>query len=111
MESMKEEDTIRISGFNPNGIRTDQLKSQLQYSLDLEIDIQCYFKVNADILQPKVWQKIYKYPQSIDKSMQSVLSTSKIPTINEYKPGGTGICINEKAASRIKKFHKDEYGR
>lgn len=108
---MKEEDIIQILGCNQNGIRTDQLKSELQHSLDLDIDIQCYSEVNADVLQPKVRQKFYEYPRLIDKSMQLVWSTSKIPIINEYKPGGTGICINGKAASRIEKSHNDEYSR
>ena len=43
--------------------------------------------------------------------MQSVWSTSKIPSINKYKPGGTGICTNGKASGRIKKSDKDEFGR
>ena len=110
MEIMKEVDTIRISGCNPNGIRSDQLKSQLQHSLDLDIDIQCFSEVNADVLQPRVKQKFYEYPRSMDKSMRSVWSTSKIPSINKYKPGGTGICSNGKAAGRIKKSDKDEFG-
>lgn len=72
MEIMKEEDTIRISECNPNGIRSNQLKSQLQHSLDLDIDIQCFSEVNADVLQPQVKQKFYEYPRSMDKSMQLV---------------------------------------
>ena len=54
MKIMKEEDTIRISGCNPNEIRSNQLRSQLQHSIDLDIDIQCYFEVNADVLQSQV---------------------------------------------------------
>ena len=111
METIKEEDTIQISGCNLNGFRSDQLKSQFQHSLDLDIDIQCYSEVNADVLQPQVRQKFYEYPRRIDKSMRSVWSTSEIPSINEYKPGGTGICTNRKDASIINKSHKDEYGR
>jgi hypothetical protein len=42
---------IHISGCNPNGIKAHQLKSHLQHSIDLQVDIQCYSEVNTDFLQ------------------------------------------------------------
>jgi hypothetical protein len=42
MDQPKLPSMIQISGFNPNGIKTSQLESQLQHSKDLDIGIQCY---------------------------------------------------------------------
>ena len=111
MDVLKEDDVIRISGCNPNGIRADQLKSQLQHSLDLDVDIQCYSEVNTDILQPKLRKAFYELPKNMDKSMKSTWSTSKVPSNSEYKPGGTGICTHGRSSSRIKKSGDDEFGR
>ena len=44
----KQEGTIRISSCNPNGINTSNLQSQLQQSMDLDIHLQCYSKVNTN---------------------------------------------------------------
>ena len=44
MKTLKDDNVIRIFGCNPNGIRSDQLKSQLQHSLDLDIDILIVIK-------------------------------------------------------------------
>jgi hypothetical protein len=41
MEDPKLPGMIRISGCNPNGIKAHQLKSHLQHSMDLKVDIQC----------------------------------------------------------------------
>lgn len=42
---------IRFSGCNPNSIKSTQVKSTLQHSIDLEIDVQCYSEVNQDFLK------------------------------------------------------------
>lgn len=50
MESPKLPNMIRISGCNTNGIKSSNLQSQLQHSLDLDIDIQSHIKVNANFM-------------------------------------------------------------
>jgi hypothetical protein len=57
---------IRISGCNPNGIQAEQLKSHLQHSLDLGIDIQCYSEVNTDFMKIDQRQKYYEYTKSMN---------------------------------------------
>ena len=42
MELPKLLNMICISGCNPNDINSSNLHSQLQHSLDLDIDIHCY---------------------------------------------------------------------
>ena len=111
MEILKDEKSIRILGCNSNGIRFNQVKSQLQHSLDLDIDIQCYSEVNADFLQPKLLQKFKDQARHMDKSMKTEWSTSRIPSISEYNPGGTGMYTNDRTASRVKKSDKDKFGR
>ena len=54
MDMPKFPNTIRISGCNPNGINTSNVHSQLQHSLDLDIDIQCYSEVNANFMHHHV---------------------------------------------------------
>ena len=57
MELLKLPNMICISGCNPNGIKSSNLQSQLQHSIDLDIDIQCYSKVNANFMNSKVRQQ------------------------------------------------------
>ena len=54
MESPKLPNMICISRCNPNGIKSSNLQRQLQHSLDLDIDIQCYPKVNANFMNSNV---------------------------------------------------------
>jgi hypothetical protein len=51
MENDKMEGNIRISTWNPNGIKSNQVQSTLQQSLDLSIDIHGYSEVNRDFLK------------------------------------------------------------
>jgi hypothetical protein len=60
MEDAKLHGMIRISGCNPNGIKAHQLKSHLQHSMDLLVDIQCYSEVNTEFLQTQQRQKFYE---------------------------------------------------
>jgi hypothetical protein len=60
MEDAKLPGMIRISGCNPNGIKAHQLKSHLQHSMDLQVDIQCYLEVNTDFFQTQQRQKFYE---------------------------------------------------
>jgi hypothetical protein len=59
MEDDKLPGMIHISGCNPNGIQAHQLKSHLQHTIDLQVDIQCYSEVNTDFLQTQQRQKFY----------------------------------------------------
>ena len=111
MEQPKLPGMIRISGFNPNGIKTSQLESQLQHSKDLDIDIQCYSEVNANVLRTDQRQKFHDGCKRIDKTSRSVWGTSLLPTDSDYKPGGTAIVSTGKTAGRVKKSGSDKLGR
>jgi hypothetical protein len=111
MEHPKLPGMIRISGFNPNGIKACQLESQLQHSKDLDIDIQCYSEVNVNVLRTDQRQKFHEGCKRIDKSSRSIWGTSQIPADSDYKPGGTAIISKGKIAGRVKKCGRDNLGR
>ena len=87
----KEDGMIRISTYNPNGIKKGQLKLQLQAAIDLQVDIQCYSEVNCDTNKGYINQRFIEETKQMDKSTKSVWKSSKVPAVYEYKPGGTGI--------------------
>ena len=107
----KAENSIRISGCNPNGIKVQHLKSHIQHSLDLDINIQCYSEVNANVQHPKVGKAFFEIPKSMDQSMKASWCTSDFQTASEFKPGGAGIMTNGTSSSRIKESGKDKLGR
>jgi hypothetical protein len=113
MDEPKLPGMIRISGCNPNGIKAHQLKSHLQNSMDLQVDIQCYSEVNIDFLQTQQRQRFYENTKSMDRQARSVWGTSQVVVENEsaFKPGGTAIIAMGKTAGRVKKSGIDSMGR
>jgi hypothetical protein len=111
MEQSKLPGMIRISGFNPNGIKANQLERQLQHSKDLDIDIQCYSEINVNVLRTDQCQKFYEGCKKMDKSSRSVWGTSQLLADSEYKPGGTAIISTGKTAGQVKKSGSDKLGR
>jgi hypothetical protein len=67
---------IRISGCNPNGIKTNQLQCHLQHSKDLQIDIQCYSEVNRNFLRTDVRQFFYEGTKRMDRSARGTKNGS-----------------------------------
>jgi hypothetical protein len=104
---------IRMSGCNPNGIKTNQLQYHLQHSKDLQIDIQCYSEVNRNFLRTDVRQKIYEGTERMDRSARGTWGTSQLPTSSDsnFKPGGTAIISTGKSAGRTKKNGSNKLGR
>jgi hypothetical protein len=96
MEDAKLLGMIRISGCNPNGIKAHQLKSHLQHSMDLQVDIQCYSEVNTYFLQTQQRQKFYEDTKWMNRQARSVWGTSQVVVDNEsaFKPGWVSDCNN-----------------
>ena len=111
MDQPKLPGMIRISGCNPDGIKPHELASQLQHSMDLEIDIQCYAEVNRNFLRSDQRHKFFEGMKTMDRSSKGVWGTSLFSTDSEYKPGGTAIISRGKTAGRIKKHGSDKLGR
>lgn len=111
MDQPKLPGMIRISGCNPNGIRAEQLKSHIQHSLDLEIDIQCYSEVNRDFLKVEQRQNFYEYTKSMNNQSRAVWGTSQVIVENDFKPGGRAIISQGKTGGRVKKSGIDPMGR
>jgi hypothetical protein len=104
---------IRISGCNPNGIKTNQLQCHLQHSKDLQIDIQCYSEVNRNFLRTDVRQFFYEGTKRMERSSRGTWGTSQLPTssYSDFKPGGTAIISTGKSAGRMKKNGSNKLGR
>jgi hypothetical protein len=111
MEAPKLPGMIRISGCNPNGIKTNQLCSHIQHSLDLNIDIQCYAEVNRNFFRTDIRQSFFEGTKSMDRSSRSTWGTSQLPSNSDYKPGGTAIISTGKTAGRVKQSGADIFGR
>ena len=79
--------------------------------MDLDIDIQCYSELNANVHHPKVGKAFFEIPKSMDQSVKATWGTSEFQTESEFKPGGTGILTSGKSSSRIKESGKDKLGR
>ena len=43
---------VRISTFNPNRFRLEQLSLQLQNCINNKVDVQCYNEINQDVFKP-----------------------------------------------------------
>ena len=111
MDSPKLPGMIRISGCNPNGIKSNQVKSHLQHAIDLEIDIQCYSEVNQDFLKTQQRQSYQEDTNIMDRKSRSVWGLSQVIVENDFKPGGTAIISMGKTAGRVKKSGIDKMGR
>jgi hypothetical protein len=113
MDEPKLPGMIRISGCNPNGIKSNQLKSHLQHAMDQQVDVQCYSEVNTDFLQTQQRQQFYENTKAMDRQARSVWGTSHVVVDNKsaFKPGGTAIVAMGKTAGRVKKSGMDSMGR
>merc|ERR1711884_74382 len=111
MDMPKFPNTIRISGCNPNGINTSNLHSQLQHSLDLDIDIQCYSEVNANFMHHHVRQKFHEESKRSYQFLRTTWGTSKVASDSDFKAGGTGIVTRASCSTRVKKEATDDLGR
>ena len=110
MHMPKFPNTIRISGCNPNGINTSNVHSQLQHSLDLDIDIQCYSEVNANFMNHHVHQKFHEESKRSYQFSKTTWGTSKVVSDSDFKAGGTGIVTRASCSTRVKKEATDDLG-
>ena len=102
---------IQISGFNPNGIKQQQLEAQIQHCKDSSIDVQCFSEINLDVYKTKVRTDLVKTIKKMDKQARSVWGTSQFVSNSEYKPGGTSIVTLGKTSGRVKNWGRDPLGR
>ena len=102
---------IRISGFNANSIKLDEVGATCQESIDQQIDIQCFQEVCRDTRRSNIRQQFLTETKKSDRASKTVLGSSRIDVGSEYKPGGTSIVAFEKTARRVIEQGMDELGR
>ena len=98
---LKPEGVLRFSSFNPNGIRPTQVRAQVQHFLDLEVDIQGFSEVNAEMLNTKVRQRFYDEVHRMVPHSRATWSTSQVPSSGIFKPGGTGLITTGRTVLRV----------
>ena len=100
MDLPKLPNMIRISGCNPNGIKTFNLHSQFQHSLDLDIDIKCYSKDNVNFMNSHLRQQFHEGSYQFSKSTWGI---SQAISESDFKAEGTGIVTRASCSTRVKK--------
>ena len=103
--------SLRISSINPGDIQLQDIKITLQHVIDQQIDIQCFSEVNLDTNKNHIQHTIQQTVMKMGNKGRSPWGSSKIPAVESYKPGGTGIASFGDHAGRIKAIEKYPYGR
>ena len=111
MDMPKFPNTIHIFGCNLNGIKTSNLHSQLQHSLDLDVDIQCYFEVNANFMNSHVHQQFHEGTKRSYQFFKSTWGTSQAISDSNFKAGGMEIVTRASCSTRVKKEATDNLKR
>ena len=102
---------ICISGCNLNSIKSSNLQSQLQHSLYLNKDIQCYSKNNANFMNSKVQQQFHEGAKRSYQFSKSTWGISQAISDSDFKAEGTGIVTRASCSTRVKKEERDKLGR
>ena len=79
----------------------------MQHALDLDITIQAYSEVNLDTTKPEIREKMEQATRRMDPNSRSIWRSSKIPSANNYKPGGTGIVTFGAISGNVKQSGND----
>ena len=79
--------------------------------MDQDIDIQCYSETNLNTLDPSVRKSLFDKTTKMDRTSKGVWSSSDVPKIGYFKPGGTSIVTRGKSSSRVKETGTDNLGR
>ena len=111
MELSKLPNMICISGCNLNSIKSSNLQSQLQHSLYLNKDIQCYSKNNANFMNSKVQQQFHEGAKRSYQFSKSTWGISQAISDSDFKAEGTGIVTRASCSTRVKKEERDKLGR
>ena len=69
MDLAKLPNMIHISGCSSNVTNLSNLQSWLQHSLNLDIDIQCYSKVNTDFMKANVCHNFMRVQKCLITSL------------------------------------------
>ena len=107
----KEQDTIRISTSNPNGLRVHQIAPFTAAALEREVDIQGISEHNLDTFKYHINTRAQQQVRQISPTARAHFSQSTTDTLSDYKPGGTGIITFGTHTGRIQKAMMDPLGR
>ena len=102
---------LRFSCINPNGTTPSTVQDTIQHALESQIDLQCYSEVNLDTMQPDNRIALQENTNKMDPAAKSVWGTSTLPSLSNFKPGGTAVVAFSRLSSRVKKTGLDPLGR
>jgi hypothetical protein len=111
----KPADTLRLYFGNPNRLTLDARGGDFREYLDLmkhiEVDIIGLFEHNLDTQKASVKLILYETCHNMYDHSKAVFTSSAIPSVSQFKPGGTLFVAQGQITTRIHSSGHDSYGR
>ena len=113
--SKKPPNCTRIHVQNVNGFTLDRRGGQFDHycatHTEIQADISCGQEHKLDTTQMQVRSVLYNTAQQHWERSKIIFGTSPIPFSSHYKPGGTFLIATGSATGRVRKQHRDKWGR
>ena len=113
--SEKPKNCTRIHVQNVNGFNLDRRGGQFDHYCithkEIQADISCGQEHKLDTTQMHVRSVLYNAVQQHWDRSKIIFGTSPIPFSSHYKPGGTFMIATGNVTGRIRKQHRDKWGR
>ena len=101
----------KISGFNTNSIKLEEIRLTYQESIDQQIDIQYFQEVCRNTRNSTILQRFLIETKRSDRASKSVWDVSIINVDSDYNPGGTAVVAFGKTTRRVIQQKLDNLGR
>ena len=77
----------------------------------MQVDVTCLYEINLDTTNHGVKSKMHKNSRQIFDHSRLTMSSSTIPSANDFKPGGTLMLAQGHVTGRITSSGEDDMGR
>ena len=116
ISEVKPDGITRFSMHNPHGLRTDfDGNSFKEYLEEAIVRQQCdgvfLSELNLDTHKTRIQQQIHSICRQVCKKYKVTYSSSDVPSVNDFKPGGTLLLTTGDITQRYGQSYSDEYGR
>ena len=113
--SEKHTDVTRIFSLNANGLSLDKrggrFEELCQLTKEVQADVTCCQEHNLDTTQSQVRHILYDTTRHHWDRSRLSFSSSPIPAVNQYKPGGTMMMLVNHITGRVHSQSSDHFGR
>ena len=115
IDHRKADGVFRVIGGNPNGIKITEKGGELAEYLEeakrMSADTVMMYEINLDTQKPKVKQVIHSTCNNLYDHHSITYASSATPSKNQFKPGGTVLCVTENSSGRVTAKGSDDMGR